>query len=269
MKGRDLVFVGGGTQEISNLRGLDFALGPECVEEGFQTAAKFLGQHVFKTTAREKIDIEIAQGIGSAAEVADLFLPCFGEVLGENAFHLTCHRAEFAERNAVVVEEFRVDVFDDAFLVPAGDGEQTAENFEQDGAGVRLGSEGEPQFQRVGRRAHPAEFVGFLDKVLVGRTATGAHQGLNNRSHVEFHACDRKDFDQGCPNFSRSCGRNPAHRKAEDNPARCVVGFKKIPLQMHRSRLPQRADIRQVAQWRAQRSLRKILREFWGLRGIG
>ena len=134
---------------------------------------------------------------------------------------------------------------------------------------MRLWGKGEPEFQRVGRRAHPAELVGFLDKVLVGRTTTGVRQGLNNRSHVEFHACDRKDFDQGCPNFSRSCGRNPAHRKAEDNPARCVVGFKKIPLQMHRSRLPQRADIRQVAQWRAQRSLWKILREFWDLRCIG
>jgi hypothetical protein len=67
----------------------------------------------------------------------------------------------------------------------------------------------------------------------VGWSAVGGDQGLNNRSHVEFHACDRKDFDQGCADFLRSCARNPAYREAEDSFSGCVISFKKIPLQMH------------------------------------
>jgi len=147
LKRGDVVSVGIGAKKLRNPRRFEVALSFEFLEERIEPASNFLGQHVFKTTAREKVNIVIPKGVCSAAKVSDLFLPCFGEVLGKNAFHLAGHRAEFAERDAIVVEKFRVDILDYAFLIPAGDREQAAEDFQQDGAGVCLGSKGEPQFQ--------------------------------------------------------------------------------------------------------------------------
>ena len=200
----DLVFVGVGAEKLRNQRGLAMALRLEFLEERVQPPAKFLGEHVFEASSREEVDIVIAQCVCPAAQVADLPLPSFCEVLGKDAFHLSGYGAEFAEGDAEIVEKFRVDIFDDALLVPAGDGEQAAEDFEQDGAGMRFGGKCQAELQRVGGRSHPADFVGFLNKVFMRRSATEVQQCHTDCLAAKFAASDGKDLNERCANLVRS-----------------------------------------------------------------